>query len=265
MLFLKNIKQILNFFLHLGKVLIFLIRHVIIPSRRITMNILVLDDEKEIADLVELYLNNEDYQIYKFYDPHDALQCIKTQQLDLAILDIMVGDIDGFKICQLIREYGYHYPVIMLTAKISENDKITGLTLGADDYITKPFHPLELVARVKSALRRYTKYNQPAQQYNVIYIDGLEINPFTHQCRLYDKEITLTPKEFDILLYLANHQGQVVSSEKLFQQIWKEQYLNSNNTVMVHIRRIREKLHDNPKKPQFIKTVWGVGYKIEKR
>lgn len=176
----------------------------------------------------------------------------------------MVGDIDGFQICQMIRQFGYRYPIIMLTAKISENDKITGLTLGADDYITKPFHPLELVARVKSALRRYTKYNPQIHDQNVISINGLEINPLTHQCFLYDQEITLTPKEFDILLFLANHQGQVVSSEELFQKIWKEQYLNNNNTVMVHIRRIREKLQDNSKNPQFIKTVWGVGYKIEK-
>ncbi len=228
------------------------------------MKILVLDDEKEIADLVELYLKNENLDVYKFYNATDAIECIKTKDIDLAILDIMVGDIDGFQICQMIRQFGYRYPIIMLTAKISENDKITGLTLGADDYITKPFHPLELVARVKSALRRYTKYNPQIHDQNVISINGLEINPLTHQCFLYDQEITLTPKEFDILLFLANHQGQVVSSEELFQKIWKEQYLNNNNTVMVHIRRIREKLQDNSKNPQFIKTVWGVGYKIEK-
>lgn len=228
------------------------------------MKILVLDDEKEIADLVELYLKNENLDVYKFYNATDAIECIKTKEIDLAILDIMVGDIDGFQICQMIRQFGYRYPIIMLTAKISENDKITGLTLGADDYITKPFHPLELVARVKSALRRYTKYNPQIHDQNVISINGLEINPMTHQCFLYDQEITLTPKEFDILLFLANHQGQVVSSEELFQKIWKEQYLNNNNTVMVHIRRIREKLQDNSKNPQFIKTVWGVGYKIEK-
>lgn len=228
------------------------------------MKILVLDDEKEIADLVELYLKNENLDVYKFYNATDAIECIKTKDIDLAILDIMVGDIDGFQICQMIRQFGYRYPIIMLTAKISENDKITGLTLGADDYITKPFHPLELVARVKSALRRYTKYNPQIHDQNVISINGLEINPLTHQCFLYDQEITLTPKEFDILLFLANHQGQVVSSEELFQKIWKEQYLNNNNTVMVHIRQIREKLQDNSKNPQFIKTVWGVGYKIEK-
>lgn len=228
------------------------------------MKILVLDDEKEIADLVELYLKNENLDVYKFYNATDAIECIKTKDIDLAILDIMVGDIDGFQICQMIRQFGYRYPIIMLTAKISENDKITGLTLGADDYITKPFHPLELVARVKSALRRYTKYNPQIHDQNVISINGLEINPLTHQCFLYDQEITLTPKEFDILLFLANHQSQVVSSEELFQKIWKEQYLNNNNTVMVHIRRIREKLQDNSKNPQFIKTVWGVGYKIEK-
>lgn len=228
------------------------------------MNILVLDDEKEIANLVEVYLKNEDYNVYKFYNSMDAINCIKTVKLDLAILDVMVGDIDGFQICQMIREYGYNFPIIMLTAKITENDKITGLTLGADDYITKPFNPLELVARVKSALRRFTKYNTNTHLQNTIYINGLEINPVTHQCILYDKEIDLTPKEFEILLYLSMNQGNVVSSEELFQKVWKEKYLDNNNTVMVHIRRIREKLHDNTKHPKFIKTVWGVGYKIEK-
>lgn len=228
------------------------------------MNILVLDDEKEIANLVEVYLKNENYQVYKFYNSKDAIECIKTTPLDLAILDVMIGEIDGFEICQMIRNLGYNFPVIMLTAKITENDKITGLTLGADDYITKPFHPLELVARVKSALRRFTKYNNQAQVQDTIAIHGLEINPVTHKCTLYDKEIDLTPKEFEILLYLSMNQGNVVSSEELFQKVWKEKYLDNNNTVMVHIRRIREKLNDKTKNPKFIKTVWGVGYKIEK-
>lgn len=226
------------------------------------MNILVLDDEKEIADLVELYLQNENYQVYKFYSSKEALDCFKTENIDLAILDVMIGEISGFEICKMIREKGFHFPVIMLTAKIEASDKITGLTLGADDYITKPFHPLELVARVKAALRRYTKYNEKIEE-KVIYIDGLEINPETHKCTLYEKEIELTPLEFDILLYLANHKGHVVSSEELFSKVWKEKYLDNNNTVMVHIRRIREKLKEDTKNPKFIKTVWGVGYKIE--
>ncbi len=227
------------------------------------MNILVLDDEKEIADLVELYLKNENYNIYKFYNSKDAIKCIDREKIDLAILDIMIGEINGFEICKMIREKNLNFPIIMLTAKIEDKDKITGLTLGADDYITKPFSPLELVARVKAALRRYTKYNEKTAEEN-IYIEGLEINKETHKCLLYDKEIELTPLEFDILLYLANNRGHVVSSEELFEKVWKERYLDSNNTVMVHIRRIREKLKEDTRNPKFIKTVWGVGYKIEK-
>lgn len=226
------------------------------------MNVLVVDDEKEIADLVELYLKNEDYNIFKFYTSREALECIDKEKIDLAILDVMIGKISGFDICKIIREKGLNFPVIMLTAKIQDKDKITGLTIGADDYITKPFNPLELVARVKSALRRYTKYNENKKN-DSIYIDGLEINENTHKCLLYEKEIDLTPLEFDILLYLANNKGHVVSSEELFEKVWKEKYLDNNNTVMVHIRRIREKLQEDTKRPKFIKTVWGVGYKID--
>ena len=227
------------------------------------MNILVLDDEKEIADLVELYLNNENYCVYKFYTSEEAITCIDTVKLDLAILDVMITGKDGFEICKYIREKDLNFPIIMLTAKIEDKDKITGLTLGADDYITKPFNPLELVARVKSALRRYTKYNEKNEEES-IYIDGLEIKRGTHQCSLYGKLVELTPLEFDILLYLANNRGHVVSSEELFEKVWKEKYLDNNNTVMVHIRRIREKLNEDTRNPKFIKTVWGVGYKIEK-
>ena len=227
------------------------------------MDILILDDEKEIADLVELYLKNENYNVHKFYDYNLAINCINTQKLDLAILDIMVGEVSGFEICKMIREKDLNFPIIFLTAKIEDVDKINGLTLGADDYITKPFNPLELVARVKSELRRYTKYNEKEKDNN-IYIEGLEIYQETHKCLLYGKEIELTPIEFDILLYLANNRGCVVSSEELFEKVWKERYLDNNNTVMVHIRRIREKLKEDTKNPKFIKTVWGVGYKIEK-
>ena len=226
------------------------------------MNILVLDDEKEIADLVELYLKNENFTVYKFYDSEQAINCINTIKLDLAILDVMIKGKNGFELCKLIREKDLNFPIIMLTAKIEDKDKIMGLALGADDYITKPFNPLELIARVKSAIRRYTKYNGSIEE-NKILIDGLEINKDKHKCLLYDKEIDFTPIEFDILLYLANKRGNVVSSEELFEKVWKEKYLDNNNTVMVHIRRIREKLGEDTKKPRFIKTVWGVGYKIE--
>ena len=227
------------------------------------MNILVLDDEKEIADLVEVYMKNENYNVFKFYDSKAAIECINNQKLDFAILDVIIKEVDGFEICKLIRENGLNFPIIMLTAKIENKDKIEGLTLGADDYITKPFDPLELVARVKSAYRRYTKYNDKIEE-NIIDIDGLEINQDKHICKLYDKVIGFTPIEFDILLYLAQKKGNVVSSEELFEKVWKEKYLENNNTVMVHIRRIREKLNDDSKNPKFIKTVWGVGYKIEK-
>ena len=228
------------------------------------MNILVLDDEKEIADLVELYLKNENYNIYKSYTSKQALEIIDSVKLDMAILDVMVAGKSGFEICKYIREdKNLNFPVIMLTAKIEDRDKIQGLTIGADDYITKPFNPLELVARVKSALRRYTKYNEK-QEEETIFINGLEINERTHKCLLYEKPVDLTPLEFDILLYLATNRGHVVGSEELFEKVWKEKYLDSNNTIMVHIRRIREKLKENTREPKFIKTVWGVGYKIEK-
>ena len=227
------------------------------------MNILVLDDEKEIADLVELYLKNEDYNVFKFYDSNGAIKCINSQKLDFAILDVMIKDIDGFEICKMIRNKGLNFLIIMLTAKIEDKDKIQGLTLGADDYITKPFNPLELIARVKSAYRRYTRYNEKNEE-NIIYIDGLEIDQDKHIFKLYDEKIELTSIEFDILLYLAQKRGNVVSSEELFEKVWKERYLDNNNKVMVHIRRIREKLKENSKNPKFIKTIWGVGYKIEK-
>ena len=227
------------------------------------MNVLVVDDEKEIADLVEVYLKNENYNVYKSCTSEKAIKYVDSIKLDIAILDIMIQGKNGFEICKYIREKGLKFPIIMLTAKIEDNDKIKGLTLGADDYITKPFNPLELVARVKSALRRYTIYNNEKEEKNIIEIDGLIIDKEKHKCLLYDKEIDLTPMEFDILLYLATNRGKVISSEELFENVWKEKYFDSNNTIMVHIRRIREKLNENTKNPKFIKTVWGVGYKIE--
>ncbi|MBP3039499.1 VanR-ABDEGLN family response regulator transcription factor [Bacillaceae bacterium Marseille-Q3522] len=231
-----------------------------------TANILIVDDEQAIADLVEVYLKNENYHIFKFYNGKDALTCMENERLDLAILDVMLPDMDGFSICQQIREK-HNFPVIMLTAKEEEIDKITGLTLGADDYITKPFRPLELVARVKAQLRRFTKYNaaEPNQEEHFIAFSGLVLDKNTHECTLNEKKLSLTPTEFSILWVLCSNRGRVVRSEELFQQVWGDKYFtNSNNTVMVHIRHLREKMHDSAERPKYIKTVWGVGYKIEK-
>lgn len=227
--------------------------------------VLVVDDEHEIADLVELYLKNENYIVYKYYSAKDALDCISKNKIDLAILDVMLPEISGFTICQKIREK-YTYPVIMLTAKEEEIDKITGLTLGADDYITKPFRPLELVARVKAQLRRYLKYNTaPEQEENIIIHSGLVLNIDTHQCLLNEKPLTLTPTEFSILRILCQRKGNVVSAEELFHEIWGDEYFSkSNNTITVHIRHLREKMNDSVENPKYIKTIWGVGYKIEK-
>ena len=228
--------------------------------------IVIVDDEKEIADVVELYLKNEGYEVCKFYNGKDTLDFLEKEEPDLAILDVMLPDIDGFIILQKIRET-YKFPVIMLTAKSEYLDKITGLTLGADDYIAKPFNPLELVARVKAQLRRFTQYNseERRQPDNVIDFAGLLLNKDTHQCIYNEKELTLTPIEFNILWILCENRGQVISSERLFEQVWGEKYFkNSNNTVMVHIRHLREKMSDTTGRSDFIKTVWGVGYKIEK-
>ena len=225
--------------------------------------ILVVDDEKEIADLIEVYLKNEGYFVYKCYSGTDALQCVQTQALDLAILDVMLPDVDGFTICQKIRQ-SYFYPIIMLTAKVGDMDKINGLTLGADDYITKPFNPLELMARVRAQLRRSHRYSQPAAvQEEEIDIRGLYINKTQHQCILHGEKLNLTPKEFSILWYLCQHKGCVVSSEELFEAVWGEKYLDSNNTVMAHVARLREKMHEPARNPRFVKTVWGVGYTVD--
>ncbi len=229
-------------------------------------DILIVDDEAAIADLVEVYLKNEGYIVHKFYNAADALACVERERLDLAILDVMLPDMDGFTLCQRIRE-DHLFPIIMLTARVEDMDKIMGLTLGADDYITKPFNPLELVARVKTQLRRYTRYNtgeaQP-QEITEYDIRGLQISKSTHKCVLLGEELALTPLEFSILWYLCAHQGRVVPAEELFEAIWGEKFFESNNnTVMAHIARLREKMHEPPRKPKYIKTVWGVGYTIE--
>lgn len=229
-------------------------------------NILILDDEIETAELVGVYLKNEGFHVHIFYSAHDAISCIQRTKVDLAILDIMLPYVDGFTICRKIRE-NYNFPVIMLTAKEKEVDTIRGLTLGADDYVTKPFRPLELVARVKAQLRRYTKYD--SQKYlkkqNTIEINDLVLNNDKHECIQDGKRICLTPTEFSILWFLCSNCGRVVSLEELFHKVWGEKYYTScNNTLMVHIRHIREKLHESTENPRYIKTVWGVGYKVDK-
>lgn len=223
------------------------------------MNILVVDDEEEIADLIELYLTSNNYHVYKAYNPKDALKILEKRTISLAILDVMMPQIDGFTLCQMIREK-YNFPIIMVTAKITDKDKIKGLNLGADDYITKPFMPLELVARVQAQLRRYTSYNNPKEE--IIVIKDLSLNPEKHTVYIKDKQINLTPREFAILLFLAQNKGKVITTKELFEQVWKEPYLpSSNNTIMVHIRHLREKL--NNQNQYYIKTIWGVGYEIE--
>jgi two-component system response regulator VanR len=226
-------------------------------------NILVVDDEQEIAELVEVYLNSEGFSVTTCGTGAQALEELGRERFDLAVLDVMLPDISGFTLCGEIRKK-YSFPVLMLTAKVEDADKITGLTIGADDYMTKPFNPLELVARVKAQLRRSTRYNEGSRASgDVIDFNGLVINHATHQCWLYDRELGLTPLEFDILWMLCENRGQVISAERLFEQVWGEKYLDRNNTVMVHIRRLREKMGEPSRNPRFIKTVWGVGYKID--
>lgn len=226
--------------------------------------IVVVDDEQAITDLIEIYLKNENYNVAKFDNGQDALDYIEREKVDLAILDIMLPDLNGFTVCQRIREK-YHFPVIMLTAKDEETDKITGLTLGADDYITKPFRPLEMVARVKAQLRRYTKYRSMSESNEgMISCSGLRMNVDTHECWLNEEALSLTPTEFSILRMLCEHRGKVVSSEQLFHAIWGNEYYNkNNNTITVHIRHLREKMKDSVDHPKWIRTIWGVGYKIE--
>ncbi len=225
--------------------------------------IVLVDDEEEILDLLTVYLKNENFIVEVFTEGGNAIRYIEENGADLVILDVMLPDTDGFSVCRRLREK-YFFPIIM-TAKNEDSDVLNGLTLGADDYITKPFKPMEVVARIKTQLRRFKKYNQKKEEVQEQEVDirGLYMNGTTHEAKLYEKELPLTPLEFSILYYLCSRQGQVVSSEELFEQVWGEKYIDSNNTVMTHIGRIREKMRESAKKPKFIKTVWGVGYKIE--
>ncbi len=223
--------------------------------------IIVVDDEREIADLIGLYLENDGYEVKKFQTGEQALRDIDGYEPALAVLDVMLPDTDGFTLLRRIREE-HSFPVIMLTARVTDSDKILGLTIGADDYITKPFNPLELTARVKTVLRRCRRAVDTDFERD---IRGLTINKQSRKCLLFGEALSLTPTEFDILWYLCENAGRVVTSEELFRAVWKEKYLSaSSNTVMAHIGRLREKMHEPPRKPRFVKTVWGVGYEIEK-
>lgn len=224
--------------------------------------ILVVDDEKEIRELIEIYLKNEGYNVITVEDGLQALEVLKKNKIHLIILDIMLPNIDGIQICKRVRE-GLDVPIIMLSAKREDNDKILGIITGADDYVTKPFNPLELVVRVKAQLRRYLKTTIIAKS-NEIVIDDLIINSETHEVTLCGKEIKLTVKEFEILKLLAENRSVVFSSRNIYESVWNDVFYQSDSTIMTHIKNIREKLGDNVKNPKYIKTVWGVGYKIEK-
>ncbi|MBN1046498.1 MULTISPECIES: response regulator transcription factor [unclassified Clostridium] len=230
--------------------------------------ILIVDDEKEIRDLVEIYLKSEGYLTVKACNGEEALNIIREQNIDLVILDVMMPKLNGIDTCLKIREER-EMPIIMLSAKSEGIDKILGLNMGADDYITKPFNPLELVARVKSQLRRFYKFNtkhmeDEKEEESIIEIDELIINLETHEVILSNNLVKLTPTEFDILLLLSKNRGKVFSIENIYESVWNQEFMSSDNTVMVHIRKIREKIESDPRTPKFIKTVWGVGYKIEK-
>jgi Response regulators consisting of a CheY-like receiver domain and a winged-helix DNA-binding domain len=223
--------------------------------------ILVVDDEKEIRELIEIYLKNEGYKVILAEEGIQALEIAKKENIQLMILDIMLPNIDGIQICKRVREE-LDVPIIMLSAKREDNDKILGIMTGADDYVTKPFNPLELVVRVKAQLRRYLNMTKKPEN-NEIIIDDLVINSKTHEVLIGEKEIKFTSKEFEILKLLAENKNIVFSSRKIYENVWKEEFYESDSTIMTHIKNIREKLGDNVKNPKYIKTVWGVGYKIE--
>ncbi|MGE7985575.1 response regulator transcription factor [Lysinibacillus fusiformis] len=226
--------------------------------------ILIVDDEKEIRNLIAIYLKNEGYQVLEACDGEEGLQLLKKQEVHLIVLDLMMPNVDGMEMCMKVREIA-EMPIIMLTAKSQDMDKIMGLTIGADDYVTKPFNPLELVARIKSQLRRYLKLNGlNKSNSDEIEIGDLRINTATHEVLVNNEKVKLTPREFAILELLSSNPGIVMSAEQIYERVWKEEAFQSENTVMVHIRKIRERIETNPRNPQYIKTVWGVGYKVEK-
>ena len=229
-------------------------------------NILVVDDEKEIAELIEIHLMSQDYNVTKAKNGVEALKLLDENHFDLVLLDVMMPKMDGKETLKKIREKN-NVPVIMVTAKTSEKDKVEGLTLGADDYVTKPIKPLELIARVKAQLRRFTVLNPnkvEVEEPDEIRIRNLYVNKVTHDVQVDDELIKLTKIEFDILYLLAKNPNKVFSTEEIFENVWKEKNFDATNNVMVHIRRLRNKLKEETREEKVITTVWGVGYKIEK-
>ena len=228
------------------------------------LNILVCDDDKEIVEAIEIYLQQEGYQVFRAYDGEDALKILKEEEIHLLIIDVMMPKLDGIRATLKIREES-SIPIIILSAKSEDTDKILGLNVGADDYITKPFNPLELVARVKSQLRRYTKLGNAAENRQAVYqVGGLAINDELKEVTVDGEIVKLTPIEYNILLLLMKNQGKVFSINQIYENIWNEDAIGADNTVAVHIRHIREKIEINPKEPRYLKVVWGVGYKIDK-
>jgi len=230
------------------------------------INVLVVDDEKEIAELVEIYLVSDGYKVFKAYNADEALLIMKQEEIHLVLLDVMMPGMNGLELCRKIRESS-NIPIIMLSAKSADLDKIVGLTGGADDYVTKPFNPLELTARVKSQLRRYTQLNPNSTNEfagSEINIRNMTINRDNHKVVIEGEDVRLTPIEFEILYLLASHPGKVFSTDEIFEKVWNEKVYEANNTVMVHIRRLRGKMKEDQRENKIITTVWGVGYKIEK-
>ena len=228
-------------------------------------NILVCDDDKEIVEAIEIYLEQEGFKVFKAYDGVEALEVLKKNEINLLIIDIMMPKLDGIRATLKIREQS-SIPIIILSAKSEDSDKILGLNVGADDYVTKPFNPLELVARVKSNLRRYMNlgnYNNEVRE-DVLRSGGLELNTSTKEVKVDGNLIKVTPIEYRILELLLRNKGIVFSIDEIYEKVWKEESFNVENTVAVHIRRIREKIEINPKEPRYLKVVWGIGYKIEK-
>lgn len=227
------------------------------------LTILVADDDQDIRDGIEIYLHNEGYHVLKAADGVEALQLLKNHEVHLLILDIMMPNMDGITATFKIRQQ-QNIPIIMLSAKSEDTDKIHGLSVGADDYVTKPFHPLELMARVKSQLRRYVTLGTYEREEGVLQIDGLLLNDETKEVSVDGKPVKLTPIEFKITSLLMRHPGRVFSINEIYERVWEEEAYNADNVVAVHIRKIREKIEADPKNPRYVKVVWGIGYKIDK-